>query len=69
MKEALSGPDIELWKEAIKKQKTTFKSGGAWKPVSRKMVTEQMKRKLNFNKIQEDDKTRQFHQTQGKSSI
>jgi hypothetical protein len=44
MKEALLGPEKELWKEAIKKEITNFMSIGVWKPVSRKMVTEQMKR-------------------------
>jgi hypothetical protein len=46
MKEALLGPERELWKEAIKKEIINFMSRGVWKPVSRKMVTEQMKRKL-----------------------
>jgi hypothetical protein len=43
-KEALSGPERELWKEAIKNEITNCMSRGAWK-TSRKMVTEQMRRK------------------------
>jgi hypothetical protein len=46
MKEAFLGPEKELWKEAIKKEIANFMSRGVWKPVSRKIVTEQMKRKL-----------------------
>jgi Reverse transcriptase (RNA-dependent DNA polymerase) len=62
MKEALLGPEKELWKESIKKEITNFMSRGVWKPVSRKMVTEQMKRKLIstkwiFKKKTEQDNT------------
>jgi hypothetical protein len=45
-KKALLGTEKYLWKEAIKKEITNVMSRGVWKPVSRKMVTEQMKRKL-----------------------
>jgi Reverse transcriptase (RNA-dependent DNA polymerase) len=62
MREALLGPEKELWKESIKKEITNFMSRGVWKPVSRKMVTEQMKRKLIstkwiFKKKTEQDNT------------
>jgi hypothetical protein len=45
MKEALLRPE-----KAIKKEITNFMSRGVWKPVSRKMVTEQMKRKPKSTK-------------------
>jgi hypothetical protein len=62
MKEALLGPEKELWKEAIKKEITSFMSRGVWKTVPRKMVTQQMKRKLIstkwiFKKKAEQDNT------------
>jgi Reverse transcriptase (RNA-dependent DNA polymerase) len=46
MKEALLGPENESYKEEIKKEISNFMSRGVGKPVSRKVVTEQMKRKL-----------------------
>jgi Reverse transcriptase (RNA-dependent DNA polymerase) len=62
MKEALLGPEKEPRKEAIKKEIANYMSRGVWKPVSRKMVTEQMKRKLIstkwiFKKKTEQDNT------------
>jgi Reverse transcriptase (RNA-dependent DNA polymerase) len=62
MKEALIGPKKEVWKEATKKEISNFMSRGVWKPMSRNMVTEQMKRKLIstkwiFKKKTEQDKT------------
>jgi hypothetical protein len=46
MKEALIGPDRDKWIEAIKKEIPNFMSRGVWKPVSRRKVVEEMKRKL-----------------------
>ena len=62
MKEALIGPDRDKWIEAVKKEITNFMSRGVWKPVSRKKVTDVMKRKLIstkwiFKKKTEQDNT------------
>jgi hypothetical protein len=60
--EALFGPEKKLWIEAIKKEITNFMFRGVWKPLSGKMVTEKMKRKLIstkwiFKKKTEQDNT------------
>jgi Reverse transcriptase (RNA-dependent DNA polymerase) len=62
MKEALIGPDKDKWIEAIKKEITNFMPREVWKPVSRKKVAEEMKRKLIstkwiFKKKTEQDNT------------
>ena len=62
MKEALNGPEKEIWKESVRKEINNFIQRGVWKKISREDVMKRQKQKLIstkwvFKKKVEQDKS------------